>query len=157
MWSLLQSDLRIIFNYWSCLQEGACLRSFFKRRNLMQKSPCKVSKLLMRLSLMTLQPHVSKSDTSRSGRAARHPLKMMCKHPSKFSVMFTSGLDEAMWNHHVRQNPLEEVLKFQLVLFYKVNIQNRHFHQSEKCSFLLMSPSTHERSQHFWCPQRNAE
>lgn len=79
MWSLLKSDLGIVFNYRSCLQEGGSLRSLLMRRNLMQKSLGKVSELLMRPSLMT-------SDASCSGRAARHPPKTMCMHPFKRSA-----------------------------------------------------------------------
>lgn len=129
MCSLLKSDLRIVFNYWRFLQEGACLRSLFKRRNLMQKSLGKVSKLLMRPSLMTSQPHVSKSDSSHLGRAACHPRKMTCEHPFKFSMLSTSELHEHIkQGDHICQNAFEEVLKLQHVFFliqYNVNIQNK--------------------------------
>lgn len=154
MWSLLKSDLGIVFNYRSCLQEAgsSCnLRSLLMRRNLMQKSLGKVSELLMRPSLMT-------SDASCSGRAARHPPKTMCRHPFKCSAgrvvpVRTGNTHQARGEREMItsvENDIEEDFKLKLVFFliqYNINVQNKHSHQNEKFTFLLTSPSAHERSQ----------
>lgn len=62
---LLKSDLGIVFNYRSCLQEGIRVRSLLVRRNLMQKSLGRVCKLL---STSHLNTHIKRGAIVRRSR-----------------------------------------------------------------------------------------